>query len=291
MRAGWDRARAAAPLLNRLVRVVRHYSDVNGSLLAGALTFNAFFAFFPLAAVGFAVVGIVASTVPQARTGLGQALEQAFPGVIGSGTAQISLDTLQSASTAVGVIGFLGLLYTGLGWISAMQTVLATVFEVPKADRPNVVRGYLRDLATLILIGVVLLLAVGTATALTGFSRHLALALGLERGLGPVLTTLGVVVGAVAEVVLFYAIVRVLARPRLPGRRLWAGALVGGTGAEILKWASSSLVAATRNQPGFQAFGIALILLVWINYFSRLVVLAAAWAFVPPRTAALPSGP
>jgi membrane protein len=35
---------------------------------------------------------------------------------------------------------------------------------------------------------------------------------------------------------------------------------------------------AARGQPAFQAFGIALILVVWINYFSRVVLYAAAWA-------------
>ena len=37
----------------------------------------------------------------------------------------------------------------------------------------------------------------------------------------------------------------------------------------------------------FQAFGIALILLVWINYFSRVVVLAAAWAHTSPEARAI----
>ena len=50
-------------------------------------------------------------------------------------------------------------------------------------------------------------------------------------------------------------------------------------GAELLKWLSSFLIGLTKEQPAFQAFGIALILLVWINYFSRVVVYAAAWAF------------
>ena len=51
--------------------------------------------------------------------------------------------------------------------------------------------------------------------------------------------------------------------------------------------ASSFLLAATQRSPAFQAFGIALILLVWINYFSRIVMYAAAWAHAsrPARAA------
>ena len=38
---------------------------------------------------------------------------------------------------------------------------------------------------------------------------------------------------------------------------------------EVLKAASFLLLASTQGSPAFQAFGIALILLVWINYTSR----------------------
>ena len=46
----------------------------------------------------------------------------------------------------------------------------------------------------------------------------------------------------------------------------------------MLKRLSTLLLGATKSSPGVQAFGVALILLVWINYFSRLVMYAAAWA-------------
>ena len=80
-----------------------------------------------------------------------------------------------------------------------------------------------------------------------------------------------VVIGGAADMLLFFAIFNLLVRPRLPQRSLWAGALLGAIGAELLKWLSSFLIGLTRDQPAFQAFGIALILLVWINYFSRVV--------------------
>ena len=38
------------------------------------------------------------------------------------------------------------------------------------------------------------------------------------------------------------------------------------------------VIAHTSDQPAFQAFGVALVMVVWINYFSRIVMLGAAWA-------------
>jgi membrane protein len=55
---------------------------------------------------------------------------------------------------------------------------------------------------------------------------------------------------------------------------------------ELLKQLSTFLLGATANSEAFQAFGIALILLVWINYFSRVVVYAASWAHTSPEARA-----
>ena len=78
---------------------------------------------------------------------------------------------------------------------------------------------------------------------------------------------------------LFFVLFTLLVRPRHPASVAVGGALLGAIAFEVLKWLSSFLIGLTKDQPAFQAFGIALILLVWINYFSRVVVYAAAWAF------------
>ena len=76
---------------------------------------------------------------------------------------------------------------------------------------------------------------------------------------------------------MFFVLFKVLARPPTPDRALWQGALLGSVAFEVLKQLSSM-----RRRPPSAArpskLGIALILLVWINYFSRIVMYAAAWA-------------
>jgi membrane protein len=89
---------------------------------------------------------------------------------------------------------------------------------------------------------------------------------------------LAVVIGLLASTVLFLALFRLLANPHTPRRSLVHGAVLGAVGFEILKQVSGLLLSTTKGQPAFQAFGIALILVVWINYFSRVVLYAAAWA-------------
>ena len=107
--------------------------------------------------------------------------------------------------------------------------------------------------------------------------------------IGPVggwfLAALAVVLGLAANTVLFYAFFHLLAEPEMPSRSLWSGALLGAVAFEILKQISTFLLAFTAKSDAFQAFGIALILVVWINYFSRVIVFAASWAHTSPGLA------
>ncbi len=274
-----DRARSRSHLLDHGIRTQQHYTAVGGRLQAGAVTYFAFLSFFPILAIAFWAVGYIARVYPDAQSDLIAALENLLPGLIGPGDDQISLQAVQDSATTVGLIGFAVLLYAGLGWLSAMRQALTTVFREPPTMKPSFVFGKLRDLLTLGVIGLTLLVSVAIGGVVAGFSQDVLDLLGLSAGYAWLLAVLAVLVGGAADMVLFYVLFRLLARPRLPSRALWSGALLGAVGAEALKYLSSFLIAATKDQPAFQAFGISLILLVWINYFSKIVVYAAAWSY------------
>jgi membrane protein len=274
--------RRRSPLADHAARALAHYGEVRGSALASAVTYYGFLSFFPLLAVAFFLVGYVARIYPDARDNLVTAIDEVLPGVVGSGDGEITISTIEHAATTAGVLGVLGLLYTGLSWLSGMRTALEAVFELPRGLRPGFVVGKLRDLLSLLVVGVVLLVSVGVTGAAVGWSDKVLDVLGADEELSWLVALLGPLLGILTNTVLFYAFFRLLTRPRTPRRALWQGALLGGVAFEVLKQISSYLLAVTRNAPAFQAFGIALILLVWINYFSRVVVLAAAWAHTAP---------
>lgn len=281
------KVRERRPFLDHLLRMQEHYSEVKGSQQAGAVTYFGFLSFFPIMALAFFTVGYVARVFPDAQDALVDAINTVLPGIVGNGDNEIPLADIEDAAGAVGLIGLVGVLYSGLGWLSAMRDALFVVFEKPAFAQPGFVVGKLRDLVTLALVGVVLLLSVGVSGGVTGFSEELLDMVGLGAELGWVLTLLGVVVGLAASTVLFYAMFRLLGAPDVPGRSLWSGALFGALGFEVLKQLSSLLLGTTEGQPAFQAFGIALILLVWINYFSRVVLYAASWAYTTRAARAL----
>jgi membrane protein len=278
VRARVDDLRRRRPFIDHVVRMQEHYGGVKAGQQAGAVTYFAFLSFFPILALAFFVVGWIVKVYPRADQDLEKALNSVMPGLIGAGDNQVQLSDIQSAAATVGILGAAVLLYSGLGWLAAMRDALVVVFEVPAKEQPSLVLGKLRDLLTLVLIGAILLVAVAVAGLVGGFADVLLDWVGLDAELGWLVKLVTVLLGFGANMLLFFAMFKLLAEPHTPTRSLWSGALLGAIAFEALKQVSGYLISATQGNPAFQAFGLALIVLVWINYFSRVVLYAAAFA-------------
>ena len=273
--------------MDHLRRTQEHYGNVKAGQQAGAVTYFGFLSFFPILALAFAAVGLISGLYPDARDALIDAINEVFPGMIGNDEGQISLATIESAAGAAVGIGLVGLLYAGLGWLSSMRDALLVVFELPSYEHPSFVFGKLRDLVTLVTVGLVLMLSVGVSGVVGRLSEDILELLDLGPALQWLMWVLAILIGLAASTLLFLAMFRLLANPHTPKRSLLHGAVLGAIGFEALKQLSGLLLAATKGQPAFQAFGIALILVVWISYTARVAMYAAAWAHTSPAARAL----
>lgn len=278
-------ARERVPALDHLIRTLDHYGKHDGSLYAAGVTFAAFLSVFPLLGLGFAIVGLVARVLPpglDAEQALVDAVRSVMPGLITTdpdNETALQLSTFQAAAPAILSVGLPLALWSGLGWLSSLRTALLAVFEETGSERPNWLFGKLRDLAALAVLGTVLILSVAVSGVASAAAPQLLRLVGLGEELSWLVRLLSPLLGLAANTLLFAAMFFLLARPPLPRRALVGGALLGALGFEVLKLASTYLLKSTAQQPAFQAFGIALILLIWINYFSRLVLYAASWAY------------
>jgi len=284
-----ERLRARFPWFDHILRTVAHYNSVYGNAQAGAVTYFGFLSVFPILALAFFVVGRIARVYPEARDGLVQQINTALPGLVGEGAGQISLTTIEDYAGTLGLIGLVILLYAGLGWLSAMRLALEVMFVVPRGEHPKFVRGKLRDLATLAVLGLTLLVSVVISGAVNGFSGLILDWVGIDKNaLVPQvgLSLLGHALAILASAALLMAMFKLLVDSHAPRRALVEGALLGAVGFELLKLVANLLIAQTKGSPAFQIFGVALILVVWINYFSRLVMYSAAWAYTAPGTVA-----
>ncbi len=280
-------ARQRAPLVEHTVQMVQHYGRVDGSVLAGGITYFAFLSFFPVLALAFATVGFVSGVYPGARDTLTTALQDAFPGIIetscGDAAGCIELSTFEEAAGAATVFGILGLLYAGLGWLAGLRTTLADVFAIPHEERRNFVLGKLVDLTALAVLGITLLVSVAFSGGVSSAIPWLVDIIELEDvpGIEVLLGAAGVALGVASSTALFLVMFRLLSADAdvAPRDRLQA-ALFAGIGFEALKLLATALVASALGNPAFATLGVSLVLVVWMNYFSRLVVLGASWAAV-----------
>ena len=273
-------ARQKWPWVDRVMRLNEHYGAVDGNLLAGGITYFGFLSFFPILALAFAVVGYISQVYPGANENLTTAIGQVLPGIVSDGPApgKISLEEIQGSAAAAGLLGLAGVLYAGLGWVTSLRQGLAAAFMEPAEEKPNFVKGKLTDLAMLVILGVVLIASVGASGAVTGFAGQITEAVGLGGPVGGVLLwALAIMAGAGASTVLFAVMYMFLAKPSLPRRVLWGGAVLAAVGFEALK-ALAVFIIGSASGSTFTPLALSITLLVWINYFSRLAVYGAAWA-------------
>jgi len=285
-KAKLEAARRRYPWLDHVLAMNEHYGKVQGNVLAGAVTYFGFLSFFPILAIAFAVVGYVSARFPDARENLITAIEQLFPGIVSEDGAPgtISLQQIENSSAAAGLIGFVTLLYTGLGWVSGQRQALETAFVVPASAKRKFLPGKAIDLGALVAIGFFLILSVAIAGSVTTVADNMLDVVNLDETAlgGPILWVLGVVLGLAASTVLFMAMFRLLGHPDLPARALWQGALLGAVGFEALKLIVVTVLGSVGGSP-FAPLAVAITLVVWINYFSRLVFYGASWAVTSRR--------
>src|SRR6476620_2545123 len=85
------RLREKFPWLDHILRMVQHYGAVNGNAQAGAVTYFGFLSFFPILALGFFVIGLVARIYPAIREQMAAEIDKMLPGVVGTDPTQIQL--------------------------------------------------------------------------------------------------------------------------------------------------------------------------------------------------------
>jgi len=283
--------RGRRPFVDHAVRAYDRHSEVSGGQVAAAVTYYGFLSFFPLVALTFAVVGYVSVLYPGAREQVTTAVESAFPGLVGTGSGQINLDDVVGARAGAGIVGVLGLLYAGLGWIDALRTGLRRVFGT-EATSPSFVRQKTGDVVVLLLLGVALLASLGVSTLATDATQYALGQVGLAGSFtaSAVLKVLAVLLALTVDTVLFAILFARLPGADVSWHQVRSGARLGAVGFELLKLLGTFLLARTTDNPVYATFGVLVGLLVWINLVSTVLVYAACWTATEAYSL-LPAGP
>lgn len=281
------------PVLDHAVRAYERYTDSGGNQLAGSVTYFVFLSFFPLLALAFAVAGYAAVFQDQAREYLDQAIRDVLPGL----ASQLPVDQIAEARAGAGVGGLLGLLYAGLGAVSALRAALHRVWLKSASAGPNVVVAKLLDVAVMVVLGAALLASVALTSVAQAATDWLLAWVGLANSALATagLRVLGFAVAVGVSLVIFLVLFAELSGTRSSWRVLWRGALLTALGFEVLKSLGAVLVGGTLSNPVYASFAVLVGLLVWINLVSRVVLFGAAWTAtwlpaLPPYQGTTPVG-
>jgi membrane protein len=284
VRARVGAARTRWPWFDHGARAYARHKEVFGGQLAAAISYYGFLSFFPLLALAFAVVGYVSGAYPDAQDAVTRAVEDAFPSLIGSGPGHIDIEDVIDAKAGAGVIGLVGLLYAGLGWLDALRAALRRVFGT--SDLPlGLVKKKAVDVAVLIGLGLALIVSLVVTTLATAATRQVLGTVSLDDSLVAVavLKALSVALALLADTALFAILFSRLSGAHQPWRQVRMAAFLGALGFELLKLVGAFLVVRTTQNPVYATFGVIVGLLIWINLVSQLMMFVAAWAATAPR--------
>ncbi len=263
------------PFIARLWRTAARYVEVRVSRLSAFVTYYGFLALFPLAALAFAVFGILSRYLPK--------LDDAIVGSVTDNASTLGLspeivDQLQRAAVGLGLISLGFLLYAGVRWIESLREAIALV-NGGAPPKGALGRRIAADLVLLGFFGVVFLGSVVLSTISTASATWLTGTLNLPSADGLVR------IAAVAVSLLAGAVVLGLVMARLAGRPLRRtpliqGAIVGAIGLEVLRLAAAYIIGRSMSNPVYGVFAVTIGLLVWINFTVKWVLVVATWVAV-----------
>ena len=193
---------------------------------------------------------------------------------------------------ASGIIGILGLLLAGLGWIDALREAIRTMWH-HNLKAGNFLTKKLIDIGLLAGLGLTMVASVAATGVSASAMGWFLQAIGLEGSTAAniLLRIVGYVLAIGVDIALFLFLLTRLPKVATPIRQVFKGAVLGAVGFEILKTLGSLLVKSATHNPVYGAFAVVVGLLIWINYLSRFTLFVAAWTVTAPYdTDVRPSG-
>jgi membrane protein len=273
-----EQLRARYEWLDHLVRAGKRYTERHGNHYAAAMTYFSVLSLVPLLMIAFAVAGYVLFFSPELLARLQQGIRENVPPGLGDIINPV-VDQAIASRTAVGVVGLLAALYSGVGWMSNLREALSEQWaQVPA--KPAMPKRLLFDLLTLAGLGLALVGSFAITGVVSGFAATLLDLVGLgDQGWARfLLGILGFLLGLAANWLIFLWVITRLPREHATLRSAVKAAVLGAVGFEVLKVGMTYYLQSVTTSPSGAVFGSFLGLLVFVYFTSRFVLFVTAWA-------------
>jgi membrane protein len=248
-----ERARERSRAFNHAWLAYHRYEENYGARLAAAIAYYGFFAAFALSLVYVSILGYTLPGNPAAAKTATAYLSQNLPFV--------SVESLSKVKTTVGLIGLVGLLVTGVGWVDAMRSSQRLMWQLEQQPG-NAVWRWVVDFAMLLGLGLLLALSLWVSGGLKEL---------LPNWFGPILSGL-------VNLVMAGALLVGVPRLRVGAGRMAAPVLVVGLGFTLLTSVGRYYVNHIAHNPAYRVVGGAAGLLVFLYLFNQLLLFGAALA-------------
>jgi membrane protein len=258
VKRAWHRLEDRFTAVAVIAAVQARFSEVQGGYLAGAITLAAFLSVFPLMLVAVAILGFFSKGHPDVTHQVLDILAIPSRGEAAD-TVRQAIRTAEESQKAASIVGVVGLLWSGLGLVAALQYAYDSVWQVTG-------RGVRDKGIGLLWLGGTALLFV-SSFALTTAVRY------LPKFLAPLELVLAIALGFG----MFLWAQKILPNRNIGWRPLMPGALLGAAGFEVLKVVGGIyLPHAVRSSSAlYGSIGVVFAILAWLFFFGRLVVYAS----------------
>lgn len=268
----------------RPMRAWTQYSLRHGPLMSAGIGFNMFFSIFSLLTTGFSVAALILAGNPELVDQVVQSVAKAAPGLLkvdgGDGLVDPKSLLNPAGLSVTAIIAILVALFSSLGWITSLRDGLRGVVDIPPL-KANPVLMKVRDIGTLLLLGVLLVLTSGVSIVFTAAVHYLAGLVGIDGAfVAPVGWLIGLLIPLVLNVLTALVLFRFAGGLRLSRRALLEGILLAGIGTSVLQAFSTQLLARAGANPILAPFAIIIGLLIWFNLVSQVYLVSAAWSTI-----------
>lgn len=276
----WRRLRERRTSVRHTAEAWQRLQDNNGGQYAAAITYFSFLALFPLILLAVSIAGYVLHSHPQTLQSLFDRVTANVPGQLGT-TLKKSISTAIKRRAGVGIVGLVGVLLTGLGWIGNLRAAVEAVWgSKPKGHNFLVAR--LWNLMVLAGLALGLVVSLALTTGGTALSNKLVslLALDGKPGTQTLVTVVGLALAVAGDMIIFSWLIVRLPGAEVPSRIVVKGALLASVGFEVLKIAGTYTIKRSASSPTAGPFAGPVAILIWIQLVARWMLFCAAWMSV-----------
>jgi membrane protein len=263
------RLRLWSRYFDHFCRALLRYMDVQGGRLAAAIAYYGFFAIFALLLIGYSLFGILITGNADLLNIISDFLKQNLP--------FLNLQQILDTGKTVGIVGILGLTFTGIGWVEAIRSSQRLIWRLREQPGYFGVRQVL-DLA--VLLGILMLLA-ASQLAVYGLEKLLDYLASSQFGF--VLSAASLILTVLVNMLLATALLAAVPRLRMTARRMAPPVLQVGIGITLLNTVGKSFVGLVTRNPAYGLVASAVGVLVYLYVFNQLLLFGAAWAATSPH--------